>query len=98
LFSGFCTADFVVTVGLGPGGMEGCHNVVGAINFASWGVVGDMGGKMKFDLQNPVSLGTAFLFSGFCTADSVVTVGVGPDGMEGCQNVVGASTSLRGGR
>jgi hypothetical protein len=25
-------------------------------------------------------------------------VGVGPDGMEGCQNVVGASTSLRGGR
>jgi hypothetical protein len=35
-FSGFCLADFVVTVRVGPGDMEGCPNEVGGINFASW--------------------------------------------------------------
>jgi hypothetical protein len=33
--------------------MEGCHHVVGGNNFASWGAVGDVDGKLKFKQQKP---------------------------------------------
>jgi hypothetical protein len=33
----------------GPGGIEGCHHVVGGNNFALWGAAGDVDGKLKFN-------------------------------------------------